>query len=152
MFFNSKHDEPIERLESLHLAGLALTAETIANGCVRGPILSRAGKIDRIDQLLEARAWVDAALALVELELPQWKLRRLVCENGEWFCSLSRQPDRPIELDETADGCHEMPPIAILLAFLEARRKAESARKSTSATVPPVRPASGQTVCCDNFA
>ena len=29
-----------------------------------------------------------AALALVELELPAWKLRRLIYEDGEWLCSF----------------------------------------------------------------
>jgi len=43
----------------------------------------------RIDQLIEARAWNDAALALVELELPAWKLRRLVYEDGEWPARFS---------------------------------------------------------------
>ena len=54
----------------------------------------------RIDQLIEARAWNDAALALVELELPAWKLRRLVYEDGEWHCSLSRQPNLPVALED----------------------------------------------------
>jgi hypothetical protein len=38
--------------------------------------MKRAGKAARIDQLIEAGAWIDAALALVDFELPAWRLRR----------------------------------------------------------------------------
>ena len=62
-----------------------------------------------------ARAWNDAALALVELELPAWKLRRLVHENGKWHCSLSRHPNLPVALDDTATASHEVLPLAILI-------------------------------------
>jgi hypothetical protein len=51
----------------------------------------KAGKAARIDQLIKAGAWSDAALTLIELELPAWKVRRLVYEDGEWFCSLSTE-------------------------------------------------------------
>jgi hypothetical protein len=50
----------------------------------------------RVNQLIEAGAWADATLAMVELELPYWNLRRLVHEDGEWLCSLSKQPNLPV--------------------------------------------------------
>src|SRR6476659_10952614 len=80
----------------------------------------------RIDQLIEARAWDDAALALIELELPAWKLRRLVYEDGEWLCSLSSHPNLSVALDDTVDARHEVLPLAILSAFIEARRRASA--------------------------
>src|SRR6476619_5758672 len=61
----------------------------------------------RIDELIEARAWNDAALTLVELELPAWKQRRLIYEDGKWHCSLSRHPNsrsRPSRGDAKADA------------------------------------------------
>jgi hypothetical protein len=69
----------------------ALLAKIIGSACSRVPILSKSGKTHRIDRLIEAEAWTECALALIELELPAWKLRRLVCEDGEWFCSLSHR-------------------------------------------------------------
>jgi hypothetical protein len=104
----------------------------------------------RVDQLVESGAGIDAALALVELELPQWKLRRLVYEDNEWLCSLSRQPDLPLELAETADARHEVLSLAILLALFQARRAAAGVTRLTS--VPQVHATSGYAVCCDNFA
>src|SRR6476659_1969532 len=76
----------------------------------------------RITQLVAAGAWTDAALALIELELPEWSLRRLAYDDGEWHCSLSRNRAIPLEFDDSADGRDELLPVAIVNAFLEARR------------------------------
>ena len=82
MLSKPKHEDRLDRLtEQLRLAP-ALTPDLISNviadACIRLPVLTRAGNAARIDQLIEAGAWSDAALALIELELPAWKLRRLV--------------------------------------------------------------------------
>jgi hypothetical protein len=156
MLSDPKYENRLDRLtEQLRLAP-ALTPDLISNvivdACIRLPVLTRAGRAARIDQLIEASAWSDAALALIELELPAWKLRRLVYEDGEWFCSLSKQPNLPVALDDTANARHEVSPLAILSAFVEARRGTSAARETSSPTVPQVRPTSGYAVCCDNFA
>ena len=57
-----------------------LISKVIADACTRLPALSRAGKTARIERFTEANAWNDAVLALIELELPAWNLRRLVYE------------------------------------------------------------------------
>jgi hypothetical protein len=90
-------------------------------------------------------------MALIESEIPSWKLRRLVYENGDWFCSLSRQPNMPADLDDSVDAAHHILPLAILRAFVEARRWSNVAIDSTSG-VPRLQPAAGGVVCCDNFA
>jgi hypothetical protein len=66
--------------------------------------------------------WADAATALVELELPARKFRRAVYEGGERLCSLSRQPNLSLELDDTVDARHEKLALAILRAFVETRK------------------------------
>ena len=156
MLSDPKHEDRLDRLtEQLRLAP-ALTADlvsdVVADACTRIPMLNKAGKVAWVDQLIKIRAWSDAALALIELELPAWKLRRLVYEDGEWFCSLSKQPNLPVALDDTADACHDELPLAILSAFVEARRKTSAVREPSSPTVPQVRPTSGYAICCDNFA
>jgi hypothetical protein len=156
MLFHTKDEDRLDRLtEQLRLAP-ALTCDLIstvmAEACSRLPVLRSAGKTARVDRLIEAGAWNDAALALIELELPVWKLRRLVCEDGQWFCSLSKQPKLPVDLDETADANHDVLPLAILGAFVEARRMAGAVHKIRPQTVPQIRPKSGHAVCCDNFA
>jgi hypothetical protein len=88
---------------------------------------------------------------LIELELPAWKLRRLVRESGEWICSPSRQPNLPAAFDDTVDAVHEVLPLAILLAFLQARRMAGTVAHAIAA-VPAIAPAANGLICCDNFA
>jgi hypothetical protein len=130
---------------------LDLFSKIIAGACSRIPILSKSGNANRIRQLIESDAWTDAALTLIELEMPSWTLRRLVHEGNEWFCSLSRQPNLPATLDDTADANHELMPIAILLAFLQARRLTGIVPESLSA-VPLTLPLPSGIMCCDNFA
>jgi hypothetical protein len=156
MLFDPKYEDRLDQLtDELRLAPAPtpdLMTNVIADACTRLPALKRAGKAARIDQLIEAGAWSDAALALIELELPAWKLRRLVYEDGEWLCSLSKEPNLPVALDETADARHEVLPLAILSAFVEAGRATIPTRATSSPTVPQIRPTSGYTICCDNFA
>lgn len=128
-----------------------LVSKVIAGACTRIPVLSKAGKAAGIDRLVESGAWTDATLALIELELPGWTLRRLIREDGQWHCSLSRQPNLPIALDDTADATHEIMPLAILLAFLQARRMTAATVRS-AASVPTVESERTEFVWCENFA
>jgi hypothetical protein len=128
-----------------------LISQIIVGACSRIPLLSLSGKAAAIGQLIKLSAWIDVALTLIELELPGWKLRRLIYEDGEWFCSLSQQTNLPDTLDDTADGTHEVVSLAILLAFLEGRRRMALAAR-TAATVPAVDLAPAALVSCDNFA
>ena len=89
-----------DELQAAPEAARAVFARIIGSACSRIPVLSKSGKTARMERLIESGAWTDAAMALVESEMPGWKLRRLVYENGEWFCSLSRQPNMPADLDD----------------------------------------------------
>jgi hypothetical protein len=125
-----------------------LFAKIVAGTCT----LNQSGKADRIDRLIAVGAWTDAALALVELELPAWQLRRLAYEDGEWHCALSRQPNLPAGFDDTADASHEFMPLAIVRAFVQARRMTKIAPQATS-TVPQIQTgAESIIICSDNFA
>jgi hypothetical protein len=134
----------------------AVTADFVSyvmdGTCRRLPALGRAEKAVRLNRLIEAGAWTEVALALIELELPQWTLRRLVHDDGEWLCSLSKQPNLPAEFDDTADARHENLALALLSALLEAQRQAADTREPRSPMVPQIKPATGTVMCCDNFA
>ncbi len=109
----------------LHLAQAVtpdLIADVIAQACPR--LVAITGGPRRIAGLVERQAWTDAALALVELELPQWKLRRLIYDDAAWHCSLSREPGLPTWLDDGVEGHHEVLALAILTALVEVRRDA----------------------------
>jgi hypothetical protein len=154
MLYNPNHEDRLgrlgERLRDAQAIAPKLISAVIAQACQRFAAHGPAAKA-RIDRLIESGAWTDAALALVELELPQWSVRRLICEGGLWHCSLSKQPGLPTRLDETAEASHESLPLAILGAFVEARRDL-SATPARPRVVPQVRPVAGCVACCDNFA
>jgi hypothetical protein len=158
MAFAADHELLLDRLdEEVRLApkpALHLFAKIIGSVCKQIPILNRSKKTGRIDRLIDAEAWTDCALALIELELPGWQVRRLVYEGGEWLCSLSCRPNLPLELDDTVDACHEIPALAVLRAFVEARRRcgAPIRAKTKSLSVPLLASAPSETMCCDNFS
>jgi hypothetical protein len=155
MAFAADHAVLFDRLdEELRQAPApvqGLFAKIVAGACTRIPVLSQSRRTDRIDRLIAAGAWTDAAFALIELELPDWRPRRLAYEDGEWHCALSRQPNLPAVCDDTADASHELMPLAILRAFLHARHMAEIAPQAISA-VPQIQTGAGNIICCDNFA
>src|SRR5262249_44150034 len=128
-----------------------LLAEAMAEACADIPALKTA-RAAHIHRLIVAGAWTDAALALIELVLPAWHLRRLVCEDGEWHCSLSRELGLPGELDDRADAHHALLPLAILGAFVEARRRDKAPVEVRSPLVPRVRRSNEYAMSCDDYA
>jgi hypothetical protein len=155
MALSAEKAERLERLEhDLRLATApapGLFSRVIADACTRIPALRAAGKAAQLDRLVAAGAWTDAAFALITLELPAWQIRRLWREESAWFCALSQRPAWPAALDDTADAAHEELPLAVLLAFLQARRLSALALGARS-PVPHMQQAADGTVCCDNFA
>jgi hypothetical protein len=128
----------------------------VIEACGRVAALKTAGKTVRLGQLLASAAWTDAAFALIALELPAWTIRRLVYEDGEWICTLSQQPNLPLEIDDTVDTHHPALPLAILSALIEARTKKADGAQTDPFRVPQVGHATDQVTdhvfCCDNFA
>jgi len=155
MALASGHVEALDRLdEELRLA-CRPAAELFSKLVSARRHPARFGATDpagRIERFIAAEAWTDAAIALVELEIPSWKVRRLVREDGEWLCSLSRQPNLPMTLDDTVEASHELLAFAILRAFVEARRRSSVAPRAVLSAVPHVQPASEPSICCENFS
>jgi len=139
------------RLHDADAVTAALMADIVGEACRRLP--SRAGgKAAYVERLIETGAWIDAALALIDLELPQWQLRRLVYDEGEWHCALSRIRELPDWLDRSIETHHANLALAILSGFIEAQRiSAPECRTG----VPTVRRNAGalyEPLCLDNFS
>lgn len=147
-----RHSLLADEIRSAQAVTPDLVSRVIDGVCVRLPALDRTQKAARLNQLIEAGAWTEVALALIELELPQWQLRRLIHDDGAWLCSLSKQPNLPAEFDDTADAKHENLSLALLSAFLKARHRAADEREARSLMVPQIGPATSHAICCDNFA
>jgi hypothetical protein len=106
----------------------------------------------RIKRLIESQAWTDAALALIDLELPQWQVRRLAYDDGEWYCALSRQRELPDWLDQSIETHHADLALAILSAFVEAKRVSAPASQTSVPPAPQAATAFYEPMLSDNFA
>lgn len=140
-----------DRLRNTPAVTASLVRDTMDAVCRRYSHPGQAGAIARIERLIAEEAWAEVALALIDLELPQWQLRRLAYDGGEWHCALSRRREVPEWLDQAVEASHPDLPGALLEAFLEAQRTVEPlGRPSVPATSPESAPCT--LLCCDNFA
>ena len=129
-----------------------LISEVIGGTCRRFPSAGQTAKTARIERLIGSGAWIDAALALIDLELPQWQVRRIVYDDGEWHCALSRQRELPEWLDQSTEAHHADLPLAILSAFVDAQRISAPSSRPSVPTVPRETNALYEPVLSDNFA
>ena len=155
MSLHSEHhpaSEPGDRLREAHAMTAELMSQIIDTACRRFPSLGQSSKTARLEQLIQSGAWTDATLALIDLELPQWQVRRLAYDEGEWYCALSRERELPDWLDQSIETHHADLALAILSAFVEAQRvSAPSIRTSVPAVTRDTTPLY-EPVCSDNFA
>ena len=154
MSFDPTFDHHLRDLEQqlcdAHTITPVLMRDLIAQACPRFRAQNPAAKA-KVLQLVDSGAFADATLALVALELPPWRLRRLIHDEGEWHCAFSKELGVPIELDEMAEATHAVLPLAMLGALLEACRHGLPAAVPFS-TAAAREPAAGHAICCDNFA
>jgi hypothetical protein len=129
-----------------------LIAEVIDETCRRFPPVGQTEKTARIERLIGSEAWTDAALALIDLELPQWQVRRIAYDEGEWYCALSRERELPDWLDRSIEARHANLPLAILSAFVDAHRISTPKSRTSVSIVPRDANPLYEPVCCDNFA
>jgi hypothetical protein len=141
-----------DRLHHADAATAGLFADVIGTTCRRFPSTGRTEKTARIERLIDAEAWMDAALALIDLELPQWQARRIAYDDGEWHCALSRARELPEWLDQSIEAHHADLALAILSAFVEAMRSGAPRTRTSVPTVPREVSALYEPLCCDNFS
>jgi hypothetical protein len=130
----------------------SLMLEIIDKACRRFPSLGQAERTGRVMRLIDAEAWVDAALALMELELPLWQVRRIAYDEGEWHCALSRQRELPDWLDAAVEGFHGDLAIALMSAFVEVQALAVEATRPGIPHVGSAPDALYEPAACENFA
>jgi hypothetical protein len=140
------------QLRDAHAVTAELLSDVVSEACWCFPPVRRTEKTARIERLIISGAWTDAALALIELELPQWQVRRIVYDDGEWHCALSRQRELPEWLDQSVEASHADLPLAILRTFVDAQRPSAPSVRTSVPTVPRGASLLCEPVCCDNFA
>jgi hypothetical protein len=148
----SEQQIPADLGDRLRNAGY-VTAEFLSDivhaTCRRLP---SANQDARLARLIESHAWTDATLALIDLELPQWQVRRLAYDDGEWYCALSRQRGLPDWLDQSIETRHADLALAILSAFVEAQRISTPPSRPSVPAVPLDADPLYEPACSDNFA
>jgi hypothetical protein len=103
-------------------------------------------------RLVDAEAWTDAALALMELELPLWQVRRIAYDEGEWHCALSRERELPDWLDSAVEVHHADLALALLSAFIEVQALAVEVSRPSVPTVRPALDSLYEPLGCENFS
>ena len=139
-----------DRLHNAHAMTRPLMRDIIDHACRRLP--SPGQPMARLMRLIDAEAWTDAALALMELELPRWQVRRIAYDEGEWHCALSRERELPDWLDEAVEGCHGNLAIALLSAFVEVQAQAVTSSRPSVPSVRQVLDPLFEPVACENFS
>lgn len=149
-----RYDPPSlgDRLRNAPAMTRPLMIEIIAKACRRIPSLGQNGRTERLTRLIDAEAWADAALVLMELELPMWQVRRIAYDEGEWHCALSRERELPDWLDAAVEACHADLALALMSAFLDVRALPADVSRPSVPSVRPVPDPLCEPVVCDNFA
>jgi hypothetical protein len=151
----SEHNDPgalNDRIRSANAATADLVTAVIGETCRRFPSMGQTEKTARIERLIQSEAWTDAALALIDLELPQWQVRRIAYDEGEWYCALSRERELPDWLDQSIESRHADLALAVLSAFVDARRFTAPSSRTSVPIVPRDANPIYDPVCCENFA
>jgi hypothetical protein len=148
-------DVDLNELDDRLCRATALTPELVSRvvgaSCARFALLRHTVRAERAERMIRSGAWTDAALALLALELPQWQLRRLTYDTGEWHCALSSQREMPEWLDQSIEARHTDLPIAILRAFVGARQASVATPRSSVPATPLAADGLYDPVACDNF-
>ena len=116
--FSRRYDELMHRLQKAEHPSKNLFDDVISI-YPRVISLIRAGRAKRLQELMQAGAWLETALELLRLARSAWSLRRLIRDDEDWVCSLSRSTFVPIEIDDMAEYRHADPAVAVLGALLQ---------------------------------
>ena len=69
---------------------------------------------------------------LLAVELPAWKLRRLIYHDGEWHCAIARERELPEWLDDAIEAHHADLAMTILKAIVDGLGTIDSDQHGTA--------------------
>lgn len=141
-----------DRLRDACGVSAGFLSDIVSQTCRRFPATAANARTVRVERLIRSQAWTDTALALIDLELPEWQVRRLAYDAGEWHCALSRRRELPEWLDQPIETRHADLALAILAAFVEAWGISQSADETKGPAGTRDASPLDEPVCADNFA
>lgn len=127
-----------------------LCGDVLTTSCHHLRMAEHTEQTTQLNRLVEAGARIDAALALIAMELPQWRLRRLIYDGGEWHCALSSHREMPEWLDPSIESHHPDMATAVLDALREVIRTNASPHL-TKASSQMKRSDNFEPVACENY-
>lgn len=148
---NSAISRLADRLRNAERVTPELFSEVVRNACERLPSVRRTRDFEHFQQFIQSGAWTDAALALLALETPQWQLRQIVHDAGEWHCTLSRRRELPDWLDQPAEARHGDLCLAVLSAIVDVKRDGAPEVKDNVAHPSQMDEPLDTPLCGDNF-
>jgi hypothetical protein len=144
-------EELSEQLRDTPSITAELMSAIIHKACRRFPSIGQSIKTAQIYQLINSGAWTDVVLALINLELPQWRVRRIAYDEGEWHCALSRERELPDWLDQSVEARHADLALAIMSALVEVQRLNVTWSRTSVPAVSRDTDALYEPLCSENF-
>jgi hypothetical protein len=156
MFLHSQRSEQLATLaaqvSAADEATTQLFSEIVVATARRLWSPGEAANAVQLHDLIEAGALTQAALSLIELELPLWKLRRIAYDEGEWHCAMSRQRELPEWLEQAVEARHASLTLAIVSAYIETIMQIELSKEPSRPSVPQTTAEQYEPLYCENFA
>lgn len=114
----------------------ALMRSLIDSTFPRYPNVRQFAGFARLQSLVGAGAWLDSALALIDIQLPLWGMRHLYHEGDEWQCVLALRWAPADWLTKVVVAKHGALELAVMSAYLEAVEHAAELERPLSNVVP----------------
>lgn len=129
----------------------ALVSAALGVVAARRPIAHRAVQTQQIRDLIDAKAWTDAVLAIADLDRSR-AIQHLVYEDGEWHCRIGSHWALPHWLGDSAEFGHPVLALAILGALIDTLGWAEEADLLPAPPLSCGEVDAIPAVSCDNYA
>jgi hypothetical protein len=144
-------DRLLDRLTLADQMSPELWTALIADTCKRMSTTAATIGAARLQRLAADGAWIDAALALLDIELSGWTPRRIAFDGNEWHCALAQDQRLPEWLDHAVEASHHDMALAMAKAIVATVRECATRPARRRATVPQLRGEAPNYLCCENF-
>jgi hypothetical protein len=123
----------------------ALFHDVVSNTCPRFPDDRSLALYNRMRGFVAREAWLSAIECLVEIRLPHWRIRGIICEDGRWTCTICLRWLPASWQNTVCRGEHAVFELALLAAYLETIEHA-AAIEARLDNVRPIRLARPQPI------
>ena len=113
----------LSQIERSPAATKDLVLDILARACPRYQAAHAVCRGDAVTALIAAGAFVELALRLIELELPDWSIHRLSRDDTGWSCTVCVQGLAMNWIDDFVEFQHEKLGLALYGALIQAQMR-----------------------------